>query len=992
MTPLQAGQMVGPYQIINQIGMGGMATVYRAYHPEMDRYVAIKVLSYQFAMSEEFLGRFKQEARVIARLEHPHILPVYDVGESNGLPYLVMRYMDAGTLSDRMKTGPLTLDEVDRWFTQFADALAYAHERGVIHRDIKPSNALLDSHGNLFLTDFGIAKLLEGSSKFTATGAITGTPSYMSPEQATGEKVDQRSDIFSLGIVLYEMLAGQVPFNAETPLAVIIRLVQEPLPPPSTINPHIPPPLERVVLKALAKTPADRYPTVRLFAEAWVHALAEVRAAHTDLSFVSKPVAPQSAPPRNTPLPGPHPTPPPAVPAQSPHPTPPPAVPPRAEARPVTLPPTLPPESPVPVPSAVKPRASRTPLFIGGALLLLVCLIGAIVVGIMLNNARKPAQGLARFIPDMKIPSGWTYYPAANHITGVAANGEEILALGHSGLALWSPPFKEPHLLNMTNGLPGQYALAALPLADDLWVGTENGLLRLNAKGGTVYHIDQGLDSSYITSLAFYHDTVWAGTGYAGEDGKGLQRFNGTRWNSLEGFPSTYDEYPDTLSCNVHALLADREDNLWVGTESGLGRFDGETWTLYSIDNGLPMDNITSLSLAADGALLVGTEAGPAVFNGDAFAPLPGYGEQFAGPLSGFIQTPDGHFWMAADNMLLEMNPEEGSWQPYSMETTGLPAEGPYRSLAVDAQGRVLTGTPYGVMAYEKGAFSMIAAPNLPSVTSARIILPSPDRQSLIFARYYDVQASRLNRQTKTWENAAFPTCCPFIMHWAADGAIWAVSWDGAWVNKDGEIRAYTTADGLPSNMVLAVTSVPDGTIYLATDNGMVSFDGSSFTPIEGGPEEAALLFASSDGALWAGQGQLWRRSPEGEWTVFEAGSPFGEFFLQVNALAEAPDGSLWAATANSGLWRYFNGEWTAFPAPRDDYGAESILITVAAASDGSIWTAGNDNGAARFYKNEWTFYSTKNGLPADAVLALYADPDGVIWFAFEGSIASFKP
>ena len=200
---LQPGQMLGPYRIISQVGQGGMATVYKAYQPSMDRNVAIKVLPGQLAESREFTARFQQEARIIARLEHPHILPVFDYGESGGVSYFVMRYLEAGTLKTKMEAGTLSWNEIDRLFTQLAEALGYAHSQGVIHRDLKPANALVDSQGNLFLTDFGIAKLLESASpRLTQTDAIMGTPAYISPEQAKAVKVDQRSDIYSLGIIL----------------------------------------------------------------------------------------------------------------------------------------------------------------------------------------------------------------------------------------------------------------------------------------------------------------------------------------------------------------------------------------------------------------------------------------------------------------------------------------------------------------------------------------------------------------------------------------------------------------------------------------------------------------------------------------------------------------------------------------------------------------------------------------------------------------------
>jgi serine/threonine protein kinase len=287
MDTLQPGQTLGPYRIINQIGKGGMATVYKAYQPSIDRYVAIKVLPSQLAESKEFATRFQQEARIIAKLEHPHILPVFDYGESDGITYFVMRYLEAGTLKEKMETGrPLPLNEIDRIFNQLTDALSYAHSHGIVHRDLKPANALIDSYGNIFLTDFGIAKLLESASpRLTQTDAIMGTPAYISPEQAQGQPVDQRSDIYSLGIILYEMVTGRVPFMADTPLAIIFKHVSDPLPLPSLIKPDLPASIEQVILKALAKDPKDRFSTAAEFAAAWKRALndkeAERRPAET---------------------------------------------------------------------------------------------------------------------------------------------------------------------------------------------------------------------------------------------------------------------------------------------------------------------------------------------------------------------------------------------------------------------------------------------------------------------------------------------------------------------------------------------------------------------------------------------------------------------------------------------------------------------------------------------------------------------------------------
>ena len=297
MDTIQPGQMLGPYRIINQVGRGGMATVYKAYQPSVDRYVAIKVLPSQLAESREFATRFQQEARIIAKLEHPHILPVFDYGESDGVAYFVMRYMDAGTLKEKMIEGrPLPLQEIDRLFTQLANALSYAHSKGIVHRDLKPANILIDSHGNVFLTDFGIAKLLESASpRLTQTDAIMGTPAYISPEQAQGQTVDQRSDIYSLGIILYEMVTGSVPFTAETPLAVLFKHISDPLPPPSLVKPDIRPSIEQVLLKALAKDPRDRFATAAEFVAAWERALQT--AGHVTESETIPPPRPQAGAP-----------------------------------------------------------------------------------------------------------------------------------------------------------------------------------------------------------------------------------------------------------------------------------------------------------------------------------------------------------------------------------------------------------------------------------------------------------------------------------------------------------------------------------------------------------------------------------------------------------------------------------------------------------------------------------------------------------------------
>jgi len=262
------GRQIGPYEVREQIGQGGMATVYKAYQTSLNRYVAIKILPIWMAQDSQFVQRFRQEALAAGGLRHPNILAILDTGTYEGQHYIVMDYVSGGTLADQFRHGAVSEDQAADLIAQVADALDYAHRRGIVHRDIKPSNILMDEDGRPLLADFGIAQAMGSGPRLTQTNTSVGTPEYMSPEQGQGERVDGRSDIYSLGIVLYQMLTGRVPFQSTTPVATLYQVVHEPPPPPRLLNPAIPAYLESIILRCLAKQPAQRFATAKEMADA----------------------------------------------------------------------------------------------------------------------------------------------------------------------------------------------------------------------------------------------------------------------------------------------------------------------------------------------------------------------------------------------------------------------------------------------------------------------------------------------------------------------------------------------------------------------------------------------------------------------------------------------------------------------------------------------------------------------------------------------------
>lgn len=357
------GQKLGKYDIVELVGQGGMATVYKGYQSDIDRYVAVKVLPPHPGMDQQFTERFRLEARTIARLQHPHILPLYDYGVQDDILYLVMAYVQGGSLNDRIDRGKQPLSEIARLLKPIAAALDYAHRQGVIHRDIKPDNILLDREGNALLADFGIVKLAEGEARLTVTGGLVGTPAYMAPEQGRGEVISAKADLYSLGVVVYEMITGKKPYNAPTPMQVVLKHMTEPVPSLRAEIADVPPALEAVMQRALAKDPEDRYPNATAFADDFARALQNGSAA-VDTST--------TVPAYRTPTPAPA-TPPPgyAVPGTNP-----------SYPPPGTNPNMTPPPSTV----IVQERGTNPLLLLGGFGIIAVVLV--LVVFLLLNDQR----------------------------------------------------------------------------------------------------------------------------------------------------------------------------------------------------------------------------------------------------------------------------------------------------------------------------------------------------------------------------------------------------------------------------------------------------------------------------------------------------------------------------------------------------------------------------------------------------------------------------
>jgi ligand-binding sensor domain-containing protein/tRNA A-37 threonylcarbamoyl transferase component Bud32 len=957
------GKRLGAYQLIEQIGQGGMATIFKSYQPSMDRYVAVKVLPSHFTQDETFSARFMQEARTLARLEHPHILPVHDYGEQEGITYLVMRYIEAGTLKDLVaRQGPLDLREAERIIDQVGRALSYAHSQGIVHRDIKPSNVLIDERGDAFLTDFGIAKLVAGTAQFTTTGAIVGTPAYMSPEQGLAQRVDARSDIYALGVVLYEIITGQVPFEAETPLAVLLKHVNDPLPPPRQIKPDLPESVERVILKAMAKSPDDRFQTADEMVDALHSAVLAATAAAPTASVVPAPIIASVRGDASADVTVRQPTP----------------------ARIQTA------------RSAPPPNILPWVLVLGGIVVLAVVAIGVVFLLTRSDDkgSEKPfaqetraatatesaialaktASAVATDVPPLPVQPthtptqlpptpepvvvptvagegintpGWTSFTNSNSVNDLALQDGYLWAGGDGGLVRWNLQGGGYEKFGVADGLPSNRVNDLLVDPEGiLWVATDAGVGRFDGKSWRTFDEADGLDTQWVQSLAIDDEgNVWAGTLY-GE--RGLTVYDGTRWAPPE-IPPLPVEYP-----SVNMIVIDEESGILVGIDwDGLAAYDGSEWEHVTSEDELISDQVYSLLMLED-EVFIGLSMGVMrvdMATGDwETVPQLEYNSVYA-----MHQARDGSLWFVGTGGATRYDPEVGDWHQFDRG----PREISYWVVTdiVEDEQALWLGTYEGVASYDG-----------------------------------------VNWEAWTTDDQIGANAVNAIRQ-DGSGALWFVHSDGSGLSRhdpvDGTWQHFGEAEG-----ALDWLSVPgvdaEGHLWIGDYDGLKWFDGQiwkSFTPFELDDVNIDAIEFDADNVQWlvTDSGVIRYDPATLEWTAYsEADHPVLE---DVSTILVTHDGTLWLGGVaglvrfDGDLYRFEGEQWSRFEWPGSGW-----VESVAVAPDGAVWAGYEGLGRFDPATGTWRIFTTDDGLVHQEVRAIHITPEGVVWVGTPSGISRYVP
>jgi serine/threonine-protein kinase len=922
-----AGQNLGPYRVLEQIGAGGMATVYKAYHAAMDRYVALKVLPQHLARDPNFRARFQREARTIARLEHRYILPVHDVGEADDVPYFVMRYTDSGDMNDLIASKTLTVTRAAKIVGQVAEALAYAHRQGIIHRDIKPANILISRDGDPLLSDFGIAKIYEETLQLTGDGMLVGTPTYMAPEQLQGQPVDARSDIYALGVVLYQAVTGEPPFVAETPLAVMLMHIHNPLRPPHQLNPAIPEAIERVILRAMAKEPNDRFQTAGEMAEALREALNSLSRPTAILPEAVVPSAPSSAPD-------------PAAPST--------------------------PATPAAIPALQPPPVRRLrPLWLGlgGAAIALVAVVALLAWGGLLGGTGATPTA----VPPTGAPAG---APATGAPAAQTTPSQPIgqAATPRTNLTVFSNPA-------VLNGL--------VALGDTVWAATDGGLMRYDANGdGKLFTVADGLAFNWTSTIAAAPDgTLWAGAYsqvvHIRPQGDGLAEL------------VAYGESDGLNTGQIFTFLIDSDGSVWVGADSGLRRFDGSRWQMPDLPLNDPvigdLRNVLAMLRSQDGSLWLGLSEGLVRWDGQRWTRFGDEQGVAKVAIHRLLQSQDGTIWAAGDKGLLRFDAGKGTWQ----QVVVVRAEELALSIVQLAYGQLMASGADGIASSADGGatWTLLKAPERYSGWAG----PGAIVQDSTGKIWLGAGAGAICCGADQWRELAVPAALPSVgigrLIPAPDGKLWAIAqYGGAAATIDPTTMQVEPFTGLGETRFYALAFTQD-TQWFGTDDGVVRQRGSAtlrLTTADGLPSNEIRSLLATDTTVWIGTStglaiyDLAEDKITGTVPELDGGI--------IGVLLNAPNGDVWAASqkinddGRVALGRYDGSSWQIWqegdePLPQGSSGASALTVD----SQGQIWAAIWSGGVHSWDGSSWRSWTEADGAPSNNMMALASSSD-MVW------------